>query len=91
LEPERNLYQRGIQSTYVAVDPAGWLRILIGQMLRPELIVWILDAASQQRDYLWRNLALTAREERSVVATAAVARELLGFICSIGQRVPLGA
>ena len=34
---------------------------------------------------------LTARGKRSVVATAAVARELLGFIWSIGQRVPLGA
>jgi len=33
---------------------------------------------------------LTARGKRSVVATAAVARELLGFIWSIGQRVPLG-
>ena len=33
----------------------------------------------------------TARGKRSVVATAAVARELLGFIWSIGQRVPLGA
>ena len=32
---------------------------------------------------------LTARGKRSVVATAAVARELLGFIWSIGQRVPL--
>ena len=34
---------------------------------------------------------LTARGKRSVVATAAVARELLGFVWSIGQRVPLGA
>lgn len=34
---------------------------------------------------------LTARGKRSVVATAAVAPELLGFIWSIGQRVPLGA
>lgn len=34
---------------------------------------------------------LTARGKRSVVASAAVARELLGFIWSIGQRVPLGA
>lgn len=34
---------------------------------------------------------LTARGKRSVVATAAVARELLGFAWSIGQRVPLGA
>ena len=34
---------------------------------------------------------LTARGKRSVVATAAVARELLGFVWSIRQRVPLGA
>jgi transposase len=34
---------------------------------------------------------LTARGKRSVVATAAVARELLGFVWSIGRRVPLGA
>jgi transposase len=34
---------------------------------------------------------LIARGKRSVVATAAVARELLGFVWSIGQRVPLGA
>ena len=34
---------------------------------------------------------LTNRGKRSVVATAAVARELLGFIWSIGQRVPLDA
>jgi len=34
---------------------------------------------------------LTARGKRSVVATAAVARELLGFIWSIGQRVPLAS
>ncbi len=34
---------------------------------------------------------LTARGKRSVVATAAVARELLGFVWSIGQRVPLSA
>src|SRR6185312_14440416 len=34
---------------------------------------------------------LTSRGKRSVVATTAVARELLGFIWSIGQRVPLGA
>ena len=34
---------------------------------------------------------LSARGKRSVVATAAVARELLCFIWSIGQRVPLGA
>ena len=34
---------------------------------------------------------LTARGKRSVVATAAVARELIGFVWSIGQRVPLGA
>jgi transposase len=33
---------------------------------------------------------LTARGKRSVVATTAVARELLGFVWSIGQRVPLG-
>lgn len=33
---------------------------------------------------------LTARGKRSVVATATVARELLGFIWAIGQRVPLG-
>ena len=33
----------------------------------------------------------TARGKRTVAATAAVARELLGFIWSIGQRVPLGA
>jgi transposase len=32
---------------------------------------------------------LTSRGKRSVVATAAVARELLGFIWSISQRVPL--
>ncbi|WIM12916.1 IS110 family transposase [Enhydrobacter sp.] len=32
---------------------------------------------------------LTVRGKRSVVATAAVARELLGFIWAIGQRVPL--
>ena len=34
---------------------------------------------------------LIARGKRSVVATAAVARELLGFVWSIGQLVPLGA
>lgn len=34
---------------------------------------------------------LTARGKRSVVVTAAVARELLGFVWSIGQKVPLGA
>jgi transposase len=34
---------------------------------------------------------LVARGKRSVVATAAVARELLGFIWAIGQRVPLGS
>lgn len=34
---------------------------------------------------------LSARGKRSVVVTAAVARELLCFIWSIGQRVPLGA
>jgi len=34
---------------------------------------------------------LPARGKRSVVATAAVARELLGFVWSIGQPVPLGA
>ena len=34
---------------------------------------------------------LTARGKRSVVATAAVARELLGFIWAIGHQVPLGA
>ena len=34
---------------------------------------------------------LTARGKRSAVATAAVARELLGIIWSIGQRVSLGA
>ena len=33
---------------------------------------------------------LTARGKRSVVATTAVARELLGFVWSIGHRVPLG-
>lgn len=33
---------------------------------------------------------LTSRGKRSVVATAAVARELLCFVWSIGQRVPLG-
>jgi transposase len=34
---------------------------------------------------------LSARGKRSVVVTAAVARELLGFVWAIGQRVPLGA
>lgn len=34
---------------------------------------------------------LSMRGKRSVVVTAAVARELLCFIWSIGQRVPLGA
>jgi hypothetical protein len=34
---------------------------------------------------------LIARGKRSVVATAAVARELLGFVWSIGKRVPLDA
>jgi transposase len=34
---------------------------------------------------------LTIRGKRSVVATAAVARELLCFVWSIGQRVPLGS
>lgn len=34
---------------------------------------------------------LIARGKRSVVATAAVARELLGFVWAIGRRVPLGA
>lgn len=34
---------------------------------------------------------LTGRGKRSVVATTAVARELLGFVWSIGQRVPLSA
>ena len=34
---------------------------------------------------------LTSRGKRSVVATAAVARELLGFVWSIGRLVPLGA
>lgn len=34
---------------------------------------------------------LTSRGKRSVVATAAVARELLGFIWSIAQRVPIAA
>lgn len=34
---------------------------------------------------------LIARGKRSIVATAAVARELLGFVWSIGHRVPLGA
>jgi transposase len=34
---------------------------------------------------------LTSRGKRSVVATAAVARELLGFVWSIGQRVPLAS
>ena len=34
---------------------------------------------------------LSARGKRSVVVTAAVARELLCFIWSIGQRVPIGA
>jgi transposase len=34
---------------------------------------------------------LTSRGKRSVVATAAVARELLGFIWSIGRSVPLGS
>jgi len=34
---------------------------------------------------------LTARGKRPVVATAAVARELLGFVWSIGQRVTLDA
>jgi len=34
---------------------------------------------------------LTSRGKRSVVATAAVARELLGFIWSIGRLVSLGA
>jgi len=32
---------------------------------------------------------LMSRGKRSVVATAAVARELLGFVWSIGRRVPL--
>ena len=36
----------------------------------------------------WKALS---RGKRSVVATAAFARELLGFVWSIGQRVPLGA
>ena len=34
---------------------------------------------------------LTTRGKRSAVAMAAVARELLGFVWLIGQRVPLGA
>lgn len=34
---------------------------------------------------------LTARGKRSVVATAAVARELLGFVWAIGRLVPLAA
>jgi transposase len=34
---------------------------------------------------------LTSRGKRTVVATAAVARELLGFVWSIGRRVPLTA
>lgn len=33
---------------------------------------------------------LTTRGKRSVVVTAAVARELLGFVWDIGRRVPLG-
>jgi transposase len=33
---------------------------------------------------------LIVKGKRSVVATAAVARELLGFVWSVGQRVPLG-
>jgi transposase len=34
---------------------------------------------------------LTSRRKRTVVATAAVARELLGFVWSIGRLVPLNA
>ena len=55
----------------------------------PQNITALASKAQLRLHKTYRRLI--ARGKRSVVATAAVARELLGFVWSIGQLVPLGA
>ena len=83
-----------LSDTHPDKDPVCQLKSILLQMKErcppvPQDITALAWKAQLRLHKTYRRL--TARGKRSVVATAAVARELLGFIWSIGQLVPLGA